>query len=207
MDEQLLLLINGNHTAFLDSFMWLMTQKTVWIPLYCALLYAVWRNYGWHGALGLLVMVGIGMLVTDWANSQFLRPAIGRLRPNNPENSIFPLLYRVNDVRGGGSGFPSAHSANNWMLTFVMIHWLRDKWTVITMSLFTLLICYSRVYLGYHYPGDILGGFVLAAITVCLMVWIHTRYMHFERVTNPKYTWMPTFFVSIILLLFIGASV
>ena len=93
------------------------------------------------------------------------------------------------------------------MLIFVMMHWLRYKWTVITMSLFTLLICYSRVYLGYHYPGDILGGFVLAAITVCLMVWIHTRYMHFERVTNPKYTWMPTFFVSIILLLFIGASV
>ena len=89
MDEQLLLLVNGHHTAFLDSFMWLLTQKTIWIPLYCSMLYVVWRNYGWRGALQILVMIALGMLVTDWANSQFLRPAIGRLRPNNPENPVF----------------------------------------------------------------------------------------------------------------------
>ncbi len=206
MDEQLLLFINGHHTAFLDSFMWLLTQKTVWIPLYCSLLYVVWRNYGWRGAVQLLVMVGIGMLVTDWANSQFLRPAIGRLRPNNPESPVFSLLYRVNDVRGGGCGFPSAHSANNWMLTLVMVYWLRDRWTAISMSLLTLLICYSRVYLGYHYPGDILGGFVLAAITVFVLAWLHTHKFGFERVANPKSTWVPAFFISIIVLLFIGAS-
>ncbi len=206
MDEQLLLFINGHHTAFLDSFMWLLTQKTVWIPLYCSLLYVVWRNYGWQGAVQLLVMVGIGMLVTDWANSQFLRPAIGRLRPNNPESPVFALLYRVNDVRGGGCGFPSAHSANNWMLTLVMVYWLRDRWTAVSMSLLTLLICYSRVYLGYHYPGDILGGFVLAVITVLPMVWIHKHRIGFERVENPKLTWIPTFFISIILILFAGAS-
>ena len=92
MDEQLLLLVNGHHTAFLDSFMWLLTQKTIWIPLYCSMLYVVWRNYGWRGALQILVMIALGMLVTDWANSQFLRPAIGRLRPNNPENPVFSLL-------------------------------------------------------------------------------------------------------------------
>ena len=101
MDEQLLLLVNGHHTAFLDSFMWLLTQKTIWIPLYCSMLYVVWRNYGWRGALQILVMIALGMLVTDWANSQFLRPAFGRLRPNNPENPVFSLLYRVNGFSVG----------------------------------------------------------------------------------------------------------
>lgn len=206
MDEQLLLLINGHHTEFLDSFMWLLTQKTIWIPLYCAMLYVVWRNYGWRGALQILVMIALGMLVTDWANSQFLRPVIGRLRPNNPKNPVFALLYRVNDVRGGGCGFPSAHSANNWMLTFMLYYWLRDRWTIITMSFFSLLICYSRVYLGYHYPGDILGGFVLAAITVYVITWLHSRYLHFEKVSEPKLTWMPAFFIGIIITFFALAS-
>jgi hypothetical protein len=62
------------------------------------------------------------------------------------------------------------------------------------------------VYLGYHYPGDILGGFVLAVLTVSAIAWLHTRYLHFEKVPDPKYTWMPAFFIGIILVLFAGAS-
>ena len=93
------------------------------------------------------------------------------------------------------------------MLTFMLYYWLRDRWTIITMSVFSLLICYSRVYLGYHYPGDILGGFVLAALTVYIITWLHSHYLHFEKVIEPKYTWMPTFFIGIIFILFAAASV
>ena len=65
MDTQLFFLINGYHTPYLDQLMFLISQKAVWIPLYASLLYVVWRNYSWRGLLTVLLMVGIGMLITD----------------------------------------------------------------------------------------------------------------------------------------------
>lgn len=200
MDEQLFFAINGAHTAFLDQLMWLLTGKVVWAPLYISLLYVVWRNYSWRGALGVLIMVGIGMLFTDCFNSQLLRPWIGRLRPSNPENPIAPLVHIVNDRHGNGCGFPSAHSANMWMLTFVIAHWLRNHLLSFAMAALTLLICYSRIYLGFHYPGDILGGFILAFIVVYTLSFIHKKYLHFTPATPTRETWVPVFVIVITLI-------
>jgi len=202
-DEQIFFFINGHHTPFFDQLMYLLTLKLVWVPVYVALLYAVWRNYSWRGALGVLVMVGIGMLFTDCFNSQLLRPWIGRLRPSNPDNPIAPLVHIVNGRHGNGCGFPSAHSANMWMLTFVIWHWLREKWLTVAMSLLTVAICYSRVYLGFHYPGDILGGFVLALLVVLLLSWLHRRFLHFKPIVAPRHTWVPVAVIITTLLCFV----
>ena len=181
MDEQLFFLINARHTEYFDAFMWMMSQKTVWIPLYASLLYVVWRNYSWRGVLTVLLVFGIGMLFTDWGNAHILRPWIGRLRPSNPDNPIAPMVHIVYGRHGNGCGMPSAHSANMWLLTFVISHWLRSRWTYVSMTILTLIICYSRVYLGFHYPGDILGGFVLACLVtlglsfVFFIFMIHTH--------------------------------
>lgn len=190
MDEQLFFLINGSHTTFLDGFMYLVSQKAVWIPLYLSLLYVIWRNYSWKGIVAILLMVGIGMLITDWANAHLLRPWIGRLRPSNPENPIAPLVHIVNDKRGSGCGMPSAHSANIWLLTFLMIHWCREKWMTVTMVLTAIMVCYSRVYLGFHYPGDIMGGFLLAALTAGTICYLHKRYFQFCPVTMLRHTFV-----------------
>ena len=187
MDEQIFFFINGHHTAFLDQFMYLVTQKLVWIPLYVSLLYVTWRNYSWRGVLTLLVMVGLGMLVTDWANSHFLRPWIGRMRPSNPDNPIAHLVHTVNGKHGSGYGFPSCHSANIWLLTLLVIHWFRDRHLSPAIILVALVVCYSRVYLGYHYPGDILGGFVLAYIVVWVLTWLHERFLHFRAVKFARH--------------------
>lgn len=206
MDEQLFFTINGAHNIFFDHLMWLLTGKVVWVPLYVSLLYVVWRNYSWRGVLGVLLMVGIGMLFTDCFNSQLLRPWIGRLRPSNPENPIAPLVHIVNGRHGNGYGFPSAHSANMWMLTFVIAHWLRHRALAIAMSLLTVAICYSRVYLGFHYPGDILGGFLLALTVVCLLKWIHCRHLHFKPTDNARHAWVPIAVITITLLCFVVAA-
>ena len=95
MDEQLFFLINAHHTEYFDAFMWMMSQKTVWIPLYASLLYVVWRNYSWRGALTVLLVFAIGMFFTDWANAHILRPWIGRLRPSNPDNPIASMVHIV----------------------------------------------------------------------------------------------------------------
>ena len=184
MDEQLFFLINSHHTEYLDAFMWMVSQKTVWLPLYACLLYVVWRQHSWRGALYVLLAIGIGMLFTDWGNSHLLRPWIGRLRPSNPDNPIAPMVHIVYGRHGSGCGMPSAHSANMWLLTFVVCHWLRSRWTCVSMTLLTLLVCYSRVYLGYHYPGDILGGFVLALCVVWMLSRIFSHSLW--RVGEPR---------------------
>lgn len=200
MDEQIFFAVNGTHNIFLDQFLWLVTGKLVWVPLYVSLLYVVWRNYSWRGVLGVLLMVGGCMFFTDFLNSQVIRPWIGRLRPSNPDNPIAPMVHIVNGKHGNGCGFPSAHSANMWMLTFVMAHWLRSRLLTISMAVLTLLICYSRVYLGFHYPGDILGGLVYAFLVVLLLRWLHVRYLHFTPVTPSRQTWVPVCVIVIILM-------
>ncbi len=179
MDTQLFFFINGHHNVFLDNFMYFISLKTVWIPLYFSILYIVWRNYSWKGVAIILITIGAGMLFTDWANAHLLRPWIGRLRPSNPDNPISSMVHIVNGKRGSGCGFPSAHSANIWLLTFVVVRFFRDKIVSRTMIVTALLVCYSRVYLGYHYPGDILGGFVLAYIVSAVLMWINEHYLHF----------------------------
>lgn len=207
MDEQLFFLINAHHTEYLDAFMWMMSQKTVWIPLYASLLYVVWRNYSWRGALTVLLAIGIGMLFTDWGNAHILRPWIGRLRPSNPDNPIASMVHIVYGRHGNGCGMPSAHSANMWLLTYVVYHWLRSRWTAITMATLSLVICYSRVYLGFHYPGDILGGFVLATLVVCTLAYLFRK--NLWRVERPLYirlAWFPTLIAVLTVVSFAIAS-
>lgn len=208
VDTQIFFIINGTHNAFFDSFFYLVSQRTVWIPLYVSILYVVWRNYSWRGVLSILLMIGFGMLFTDWANSHFLRPWIGRLRPSNPENPIAPLVHLVNGRHGNGYGFPSCHSANIWLITFVSIYWLRNRWVTLTLSTTAILWCYSRVYLAFHYPGDILGGFILALLVAGVLCKTHSRYMHHQPIMPVRQRTVPAMALAIILLyMIINAAV
>lgn len=175
MDQSLLFLINGCHCPYADAVMFLVSGKTAWIGLYAVLLLCLWRRCGWQGAVAALAMIGAGMLITDWGNAHLLRPAIGRLRPSNPDNPIAPLVHTVYGMRGAGCGFPSAHAANVWLLAAVCGYWLRDRPTRTALAAVALLVCYSRVYLGYHYPGDIAGGFLLAAVTAAPIIYVAHR--------------------------------
>ena len=208
MDEQLFFLINARHTEYFDAFMWMMSQKTVWIPLYASLLYVVWRNYSWRGVLTVLLVFGIGMLFTDWGNAHISRPWIGRLRPSNPDNPIAPMVHIVYGRHGNGCGMPSAHSANMWLLTFVISHWLRSRWTYVSMTILTLIICYSRVYLGFHYPGDIFGGFVLACLVTLGLSYVFRKNMW--KVTPPenvRQAWLPPVVIMLTILSFMVSSI
>lgn len=175
MDTEILFLINGHYNAFWDTFMTLASHKFTWVAVYISVLFVVWKRYSWRGVLGVLLMIGVGMLFTDWANAHLLRPWIGRLRPSDIDNPIAPLLHLVDGRRGGGYGMPSAHSANVWLLTFVVTYWLRNRIVAAAMSVMALTVCYSRIYLAFHYPGDILGGFALAAVVAAFVIWVQQR--------------------------------
>ena len=158
IDSQILLLINGLHTGYLDQLMWLISGKLVWIPFYIITLFAIYQKRGWQGALHLLLLVGVMMLFTDMVNSQVIRPWFHRLRPANLENPLSQYVHIVNDYRGGSYGFPSAHAANYWGLSLLVAYFMKSKRVLYSLFSLSLIVCYSRSYLGVHYPGDLLGG-------------------------------------------------
>ena len=191
IDDSLLLAINGWRSAWADTFMYLYSGKLVWVPLYVTLAFVLWRSMGWRKTLYALIAVALTITLADQVTASVLRPIFCRLRPSNPANPLSEYVQVVRDYRGGSYGFPSCHAANTFGLAFFLLYTLRHRWLTLFIFLWALLTCYSRAYLGVHYPGDLLVGAVvgLASATLCYLLLVRlTRYQRPPTVCRP---WLP----------------
>ncbi len=204
LDTELLLAVNGMRLPFLDSFMWLVSGKIIWAPLYAALLYTIIRNYNWRIVLGCLATIVVIILFTDCFTSQVVRPFFARMRPSNPDNPLCQFIHVVDGYRGGSYGFPSAHSSNCWGLAFFITFLFRSSWLARFMWIWAVLVCYSRLYLGVHYPGDILMGMFMGAIGAGAVFYLFSRISGHKSVEKPRHgtipVWTGTAIFGIILL-------
>lgn len=186
IDTDALLAVNGLHDMFQDAFWWMVSAKWSSALLLLAIVWILLHQNRRH-ALLMLVMLAFTVLVADQVSSGLIKHLVERLRPTH-DPSLDNMVHVINGYRGGMYGFVSSHAANFFavatLLSFVMRHRL------VTCSLFTwaLLQCYSRVYLGVHYPGDIMGGIVVGVLAGwllwCLMRWIQHRW----RLPQGHYT-------------------
>ena len=186
IDTDALLAVNGLHDMFQDAFWWMVSAKWSSALLLLALVWILLHQNRRH-ALLMLVMLAFTVLVADQVSSGLIKHLVERLRPTH-DPSLDNMVHVINGYRGGMYGFVSSHAANFFavatLLSFVMRHRL------VTCALFTwaLLQCYSRVYLGVHYPGDIMGGIVVGVLAGwllwCLMRWIQHRW----RLPQGHYT-------------------
>ncbi len=170
LDTQLFLYLNSFHNSFFDAVMWQISSKTFWIPFYLMLIFFVLRKYKWYGILA-LVAVGILITLSDQISVQGFKNVFERLRPcHNPQ--IADIVHTVNNKCGGKYGFVSSHAANTFALAVFLSLVFRRFWAGCLLIFWAALVSYSRIYLGVHYPGDILGGAILGAFIAVLIYWL-----------------------------------
>ena len=190
-DSSILLAVNGMHSSYFDTFMWLCSRKFEWIPFYLSILYVLFRNFNWRVVLYSLVAMGVILLLTDAVSSHFIRPVVARLRPSNLENPISEMIHIVDNHRGGRYGFPSSHASNSWGLVFFVGLLLRRRVLTTFLACWALLLCYSRLYLGVHYPGDLLAGMMLGAVVASVVYYVFWRTTKVEPPSDMKHPYMP----------------
>ena len=161
IDQQLFLWLNSQHTGFFDQIMYFISGKYEWIPLYAAILgFIIWR-YRWRSLWIILAVVVMITLSDQIAN--LLKSGVKRPRPcKDPE--IGHLVHLVNNYCRGTYGFVSGHAANSFALATFMSLLFRMKWITVVLMIWAVLVSYSRIYLGVHYPGDVIGGALLGVL-------------------------------------------
>lgn len=164
IDTELLLLINGWHAAWLDQFMYSFSGRWVWVPMYVSLAFILLRREGWRRGGIYLLAIGLTILMADQVCATLIRPMVGRMRPANPANPLSDMIHIVNGYRGGQYGFPSCHGTNSVALAVFMSLIIRRRSFVCLIWTWALINCYTRMYLGVHYPGDLLVGGLIGGV-------------------------------------------
>jgi len=167
LDHWLLLAANNHHTPLLDKWMIFFSERFVWFPAYFVLLVVLAYFYR-RRALLLLPLLGVSVGLADAISSRLFKPYFARLRPcHNPDLSA--TLNLVNGC-GGQFGFLSSHAANSFALVvFLWIILPKRYWVAnVLLLVWAILVSYSRMYLGAHYPSDVLAGATLGS----LLAWL-----------------------------------
>jgi undecaprenyl-diphosphatase len=163
IDTGLFLAINGAHSTFFDFIMYWASQRLIWIPLYVFFAYLLAREYGKRAWI-LIVLAGLLIVLSDLTSVHLFKNVFLRLRPCH-EPSLAGMVHLVQDHCGGQYGFISSHAVNSFALATYLSLLLgkRIKYFTFLIMIWALLLSYSRVYLGVHYPGDVIVGGIWGA--------------------------------------------
>lgn len=174
LDTSLFLFLNGLHTSFFDGFMYAFSAKLTWIPLYASVLYIIIRHWK-KDAVWIALALILCIVISDQVSSGLIKHLVHRLRPSQTDD-LKALVHIVNDYRGGLYGFVSSHAAN--AVGFALLSSMLFKQRFYTVAVFSwaVLISYSRIYLGVHYPLDIVGGAIVGVVAALICYWAICKY-------------------------------
>ena len=173
-DQQALVFLNNFSSTWADGTMLFVSETFTWIPFYALLLYFIIKHYKYNTVWIVLCIVATIALCDQIASSIF-KPWVLRLRPCH-EPSIAPLLRMITDC-GGEYGFFSSHASNSFglaMFTWLLFYKKSAHWNWIFV--WATAVSYSRIYLGKHYPLDIIAG-ALCGIMVGFLLFKVYKYL------------------------------
>ena len=181
LDEQLFTFLNSRHLPLFDTLMVWATNKYFWIPLYLLVVLFILQRYRWSGVYIIATIILVAIL-TDQITSSFMKPYFQRLRPcyDIDLQETIHLMKRC----GGRYGFASSHAANTFGLaTFIWLIFGSRYRTTAAFFFWAALVAYSRIYVGVHYPLDIVVGAIVGSLTA----WLIYRLFN---LANKKYGWV-----------------
>lgn len=163
-DEQLFLFLNSLGDPKWDGFWMFVTNKISWIPLYLVMAIFIFKKFGAKKLLITLVLVGLMILFTDQISKFYKDILVQRLRPCN-NIDLIPYMRLVKDTCGGRYGFFSGHATNHFAVAiFVGLIFKQSKWVLSILLIWALIIAFSRIYIGVHYPLDVLSGTLIGVL-------------------------------------------
>ena len=179
-DSELFLLLNGGHNGFWDFVMWWASDKYIWIPVYALFLFLLWRKFK-NNVWIIMIFAALLVFLSDQISVHLFKDVFQRLRPCH-EPALEGMVHIVNGTCGGSYGFYSSHATNIFAISVFVISLLKilRPCAIIGIIGWAMLIIYSRIYLGVHYPFDVIAG----ALAGSLLGWMMARFAR-NVITKP----------------------
>lgn len=202
LDKDLLLAINGANAPFLDIFFMMISGKLMWIPTALIMLYVIIKTQ--HNALWVILAIVLAITMADQLSSTLIKPLVARLRPTH-EPSLAGLVHVVNGYVGGKHGFVSSHAANSFAFALFTTLIFRNRLYAVLIFSWACLFSYSRMYLGVHYPLDIVGGIFVGCLSA-IVAYLLLKKLKPSAIPTSKNTYAlrDIYLIAVVLLLSVG---
>jgi undecaprenyl-diphosphatase len=187
IDQQLFLFLNSMNSPLCDHVMHAISGKIIWIPLYLSILIFLWIKYE-RKFLVILLFIILAATLSDQV-SVIIKNSVHRPRPCH-DPYLAGLVHLVNGECGGLYSFVSSHATNSFNIALLSLLFIKKRWFTICIITWALVVGYSRIYLGVHYPGDVLCGSLLGALIgwsiYKLYLVTDTRILQQRKYFNPS---------------------